>query len=160
MRSILIEASKVHPSYEELSNEHVFISGHRLDSRGSVLEFREDQTKAVKQFILPTTRRSGVPDAGLHQALRSYLIRGALVERIILSIQQSRDLFYKLRMEVMVHMEAQEAAELLAATKVSKLDELKRSRPEMKRKLIRKDDDLKAVIEGSRQRVAHLAEAK
>lgn len=59
------------PHEEELPDEHMFIPPTWMDSRGLVLEFRADQAKVVKQFLIPTdmTFLRELPDTRLHQAL-------------------------------------------------------------------------------------------
>ncbi|ONK68011.1 uncharacterized protein A4U43_C05F6260 [Asparagus officinalis] len=68
-----------------------------------------------------------MPDVDLHQALRSYLIRGSLLEvEMCVRFIRSPLLFHKLRDEV----ETLKEAELLATTKIKELEVLQRGEVE------------------------------
>ncbi|ONK64116.1 uncharacterized protein A4U43_C07F22240 [Asparagus officinalis] len=61
------------------------------------------QSRVVKQFWLPRDKEllSGVPNAGLHLSLQSYLVQGTLVEQEIYGgMEQIRTSYLKLLWEV------------------------------------------------------------
>ncbi|ONK64020.1 uncharacterized protein A4U43_C07F21280 [Asparagus officinalis] len=71
MRAILIDVIKLHPHHEKKSSdEHVFILGHRLDLRGSVLEFKVNQAKALEHFIPPDDHEL---QSGLRKEVTAYM---------------------------------------------------------------------------------------
>ncbi|ONK69208.1 uncharacterized protein A4U43_C05F20470 [Asparagus officinalis] len=63
--------------------EHRFEATHHFDTKGIVLGSCVAQSKAIMQFYLPQDDEflRGVLNSGLHLSLRSYLVRGALVEQ-------------------------------------------------------------------------------
>ncbi|ONK74614.1 uncharacterized protein A4U43_C03F8300 [Asparagus officinalis] len=67
----------------EPSLEHCHQPARHLNMRGSVLGSRVAQLRAVEQFWLPRDAEilGEVSNVNLHQALQSYLVRGALVEQ-------------------------------------------------------------------------------
>ncbi|ONK60485.1 uncharacterized protein A4U43_C08F18980 [Asparagus officinalis] len=120
--SVAEEASVVH---------EVTIEGppYEADQEAS---FSATQARALEQFLFSPNDEilTEMSDIGLHKKLKSYLLKGALVEHeLYIRFVHAWEHYFKLREEMEAQKAAQETADLRVMTKESDVMVLKRVAP-------------------------------